>query len=85
MVLQGNAIPQYFRTTYGSFSNNDLMDNLVGLFTPTALGTAQLVRLNARINKQKRYKKRAKDDIRQIYTPMEVVRLVLELEMPKKR
>ena len=61
------------------------MDDLVGLFTSTAPGTALLDRLNARINKQKRYKKRAKDAIRQVYTPTEAVRLVLALEMPKKR
>ena len=35
------------------------MVDLVGLFTSTALGTALLDRLNARINKQKRYKKNA--------------------------
>ena len=85
MVLQGNAIFQFFRTTYGSFSSEDLMDDLVGLFTSTAPGTALLDRLNARINKQKGYKKRAKDAIRQVYTPTEAVCLVLELEMPKKR
>ena len=85
MVLQGNAISQFIRTTYGSFSSKDLMDDLVGLFTSTALGTALLDRLNARINKQKRYKKRAKDAIRQVYIPTEAVRLVLKLEMPKKR
>ena len=61
MVLQGNAIFQFIRTTYGSFSTKDLMDDLVGLFTSTAPGTALLDRLNARIKKQKRYKKRAKD------------------------
>ena len=61
------------------------MDDLVGLFTSTAPGTALSNRLNARINKQKRYKKRAKDAIRQVYTPTEAVRLVLELEMSKKR
>ena len=60
------------------------MDDLVGLFTSTAPGTALLDRLNARINKQKRYKKRAKNVIRQLYTPTEAVRLVLELEMPRK-
>ena len=85
MVLQGNAISEFIRTTYGSFSSEDLMDDLVGLFTSTAPGTALLDRLNARINKQKRYKKRAKDAIRQVYTPTEAVRLVLELEMPNKR
>ena len=42
------------------------MDDLVGLFTSTAPGTALLDRLNARINKQKQYKKRAKDTIRQV-------------------
>ena len=57
----------------------------MGLFTSTAPGTALLDRLNARINKQKGYKKRAKDAIRQVYTPTDAVRFVLELEMPKKR
>ena len=85
MVLQGNAISQFIRTTYDSFSSVDLMDDLVGVFTSTAPGTALLDRLNARINKQKQYKKRAKDAIRQVYTPTEAVRLVLELEMPQKR
>ena len=61
------------------------MDDLVGLFTSTAPGTALLDRLNARINKQKRYKKHAKDTIRQVYTPTEAVCLVLELEMPKEK
>ena len=61
------------------------MDDLVGLFTSTAPGTTLLDRLNARINKQKRYKKHAKDAIRQIYTPTEAVRLALELEMPKQK
>ena len=42
------------------------MDDLVGLFTLTAPGTALLDRLNERISKQKRYKKRAKDAIRQV-------------------
>ena len=56
------------------------MDDLVGLFSATAPGIALLDRLNARINKQKRYKKRAKDAIRQVYTPTEAVRL----EMQKK-
>ena len=60
------------------------MDELVGLFTSTAPGTPLLDDLNVRINKQKRYKKRAKDAIWQVYTPTEAVRLVLELEMPKK-
>ena len=85
MVLQGNAISQFIRTTYGSFSSEDLTVDLMGLFTSTAPGTALLDRLNARINKQKRYKKRAKDAIRQVYTPTEAVRFVLELEMLKKR
>ena len=84
MVLQGIAISQFIRSTYGSFSSKDLMDDLVGLFTSTAPGTALLDRLNARINKQKRYKERAKDAIRQVYTPTEAVRLILELEMSKK-
>ena len=61
------------------------MDDLVGLFTSTAPGTALLDRLNARINKQKRYKKGANEAIRQVYTPTEAVCLVYELEMPKKR
>ena len=61
------------------------MDDLVGLFTSTAPGTALLDRHNARINKQKRYRKHAEDAIRQVYTPNEAVCLVLELEMPKKR
>ena len=60
------------------------MDDLVRRFTSTAPGTALLDRLNARINKQKRYKKRAEDAIRQVYTPTEAVRLVLLLEMPKQ-
>ena len=47
MVLQGNAISKFIRTTYGSFSSEDLMDDLVGLFTSTAPGTALLDRLNA--------------------------------------
>ena len=42
------------------------MDDLVGLFTLTAPGTALLDRLNECISKQKRYKKRAKDAIRQV-------------------
>ena len=61
------------------------MDDLVGLFTSPAPGTVLLDRLNAHINKQKRYKKRAKDAIRHVYTPTEAVRLVMELEMPKQR
>ena len=61
------------------------MDDLVGLFTSTAPGTALLDRLGERISKQKRYKKRAKDAIRQVYTPTKAVRLVLELELPKKK
>ena len=61
------------------------MDDLVGIFTSTAPGTAPLDRLNARINKQKRYKKRAKDAIQQVCTPTEAIRLLLELAMPKKR
>ena len=85
MVLQENAIFQFIRTTYGSFSSEDLMDDLVGLLTSTAPGTALLDRLNARINKHQRYKKHAKDANRQVYTPTEAVRLVLELEMPKER
>ena len=85
MVLQRNAISQFIKKTYGSFSSEDLMNDLVGLFTSTAPGTALLDRLNAHINKQTRYKKRAKDAIRQVYTPTEAVRLVLEVEMPKKR
>ena len=85
MVLQAKAISQFIRTTYGSFSSEDLMDDLVGLFTATAPGTALLGRLNARINKQKQYKKRAKDALWQVYTPTEAVRPVLELDMPRKR
>ena len=85
MVLQGNSISQFIRTTYGSFSSVDLINDLVGLFTSTAPGTALLDRHNARINKQKRYKKRAKDAIWQVYTPTEVVCLVLEFEWLKKR
>ena len=85
MVLQGNAVSKFIRTTYGSFSSEALMDDFVGLFTSTAPATARLDRLNARINKQKRYKKRAKDAIHQVYTPTKAVRLALELEMPKKR
>ena len=74
MALQGNAISNPIRTTYGSFRSEDLMDYVVGLFTATAPGIAILDRLNARINKQ----------IRQLYTPSEAVWLVLELEMPEK-
>ena len=84
MVLQGNEISQFIRTTYGSFSSEDLTDDLVGLFTSTAPGNALLDRLNARINKQKRYKKRTKDANWHVYTPTEAVCLVLKLEMPKK-
>ena len=51
------------------------MDDLIGLFTSTAPGTTLLDRLNAGINKQKRYKKPAKDAIRQVYIPTEAVRL----------
>ena len=40
--------------------------------------------MHAGISK-KGYKKRAKDAVRQVYTPTEAVRLVLELEMTKKR
>ena len=61
------------------------MDDLMGVFTSTAPGTALLDRLNELTSKQKGYKKRAKDAIRQVYTPTEAVCLVLELEMPKKR
>ena len=85
MVLQGNDISKFIRTTYGRFSSEDLIDDLVGLFTQTAPGTALLDRLNERISKQKPYKKCAKDAIRQVYTPTEAVCLVLELEMPKKK
>ena len=61
------------------------MDDLVGLFASTAPGTAVLARFNARINKQKRYRKRAKDAIWQVHTPTEAVCLFLELQMPKKK
>ena len=60
MVLQGNAIFEIVRTAYESFSSEDLWDNLVGLFTSAAPGTALFDRLDARINQQKRYKKRAR-------------------------
>ena len=85
MVLQGDAISKFIRTTYGSFHSADLMDDLVGLSTSTAPGTVLLDRLNERIGKQKRYKKCAKDAIRQVYTPIEAVCLVLELEVPNER
>ena len=52
------------------------MDDLLGGFTSTAPGTAVLDRLNERISKQKRYEKRAKDVIRQVYTPIEAVCLI---------
>ena len=84
MILQANAISKFIRTTYGSFSSEDLMDDLVGPFTATAPGIALLNRLNARILKQERYKKRPKDAIQQVYTPTEAVQLVLELEMQNK-
>ena len=61
------------------------MDDLVGLFTSREPGTTLFDRLDARINKQKRYKKHAKDAIRQVCTPTEAVCPVLELETPKKR
>ena len=61
------------------------MDDLVGPFTSTAPGTAIFDRLKARINEQKRYKKRAKDAIRQVYTRTEAVCRVLKLEMQKER
>ena len=54
------------------------------LGTASAPGTALLDRLNERISKQKRYKKRAKNAIGQVYTPNEAVRLFSELEMPQK-
>ena len=60
------------------------MDDLVGLFTSTAQGTVLLHRLSESISEQKRYKKRAKIAIRQVYTPTEAVGLISELEMPKK-
>ena len=60
------------------------MNDLVGLFTSMPLGTALLDRLNARINKRRRYEKRAKDAVWQVYTPTKAVRLILQLEMPKK-
>ena len=83
MVLQGNAISKFIKTTYGSFSSETLMDDLVGLFTSTAPGTALLDRLNERISRQKRYKERAKDAIRQVYTATEAVCLDSELERSK--
>ena len=61
------------------------MDDLVGLFTAMAPVIPLFDRLNARINKQKRYKKCAKDAIRQVYTPTEAVWLVLDLAMPRKK
>ena len=82
--LQGNAISSFIRTTYGSFSSADWMDDLLRLSTATAQGIALLDHLNARTSEQKRYKKRAKDAIWQVYTPAEAVGLVLEIEMPKK-
>ena len=33
MVLQGTAISQFIRTTYGSLRSEDLKVDLVGLFT----------------------------------------------------
>ena len=36
MVLQGNFFPKFIRTTHGSFSSKDLMDDLVALFDSTA-------------------------------------------------
>ena len=83
MILEGNAISKLIRTTYGSFSGEDLMHDLPGLCTATALGTALVDHLKARINKQKPHKKIAKDAIRQLYTPTEAVRLVVELRVPK--
>ena len=61
------------------------MDDLVGLFTSTAPGTTLLNRLSGHISKQKRYRKRAKDAIRLVYTLTEAVNLVLDLETPKKK
>ena len=61
------------------------MDDVVGLFTLTAPGTALLDSLNERISEQDLYRKSAKGAIRQVYTPDEAVCLVSELEMPKKR
>ena len=78
MVLQGTAISKFIQTIYCSFSSEDVMDDLVGLFTSTALGTTLMDRLNERINMRKRYQKHAKDPIWQVYTPTEAVRLVLE-------
>ena len=85
MVLQGNDISKFIRTTYGSFRSEDLIDDLVAQFTGTAPSTALFNRLNARIKKQIRYKKRAKDAIWQVHTPTEAVCLVWELDMPNKR
>ena len=85
MVLQGNAISKFIRATYGTYSDEHLMDDFVERFTATAPGTALLERLNARINKQRRYKKRAKDAIRQVHTPTEAVCLILKLEMPREK
>ena len=53
MVSQGNAISKFIGTTYGTFSSEDLMGDLVELFTSTAPGTALLDRLNDHISKQK--------------------------------
>ena len=60
------------------------MADLVGLFLSTTPGTDLLDRLNERISKPKRYKKRPKVAIRPVYTPIESVCLVLKLEIPKK-
>ena len=61
------------------------MDDLVKLFTSTAPGTAPLDRLNASINNKNSTRNPAKDTVRHVYTPTEAVRLILELEMAKKR
>ena len=60
------------------------MDDLVGLFTSTALGTTLLDRLTARINKQKRDKKRAKDAIWQFTHLLRLTASFWSLKCQKK-
>ena len=78
-------IGNFLTAEYGGLTQRGAEDALVDLFTRNQHGRALWDRINTRVSSSRRVAKRCREGRAKVFSGQEAVRLILDLNIPKRR